>query len=108
MYVSVFLQLYVFVYYTLCIYISPMSIRINCSMNASMNDALSEHRHELERIHIITRIVARRVALFAMPTAHLRTRIWDFRGFDSSRILGLRGGILMPIGNSRKVCIGKA
>ena len=32
-------------------------------------------------------------------TANLRTTIMDFRGFDSSRILILRGGIPMPIGN---------
>ena len=32
-------------------------------------------------------------------TANLRTSIMDFRGFDSSIILILRGGILMPIGN---------
>ena len=33
-------------------------------------------------------------------TANLRTKIMDFRGFDSSRILSSRGGILMSIGNS--------
>ena len=32
-------------------------------------------------------------------TANLRTKILDFRGFDSSRILILRGGTLMSIGN---------
>ena len=32
-------------------------------------------------------------------TANLRTKILDFRGFDSSRNSILRGGILMPIGN---------
>ena len=32
-------------------------------------------------------------------TANLRTKILDFRGFDSSRILILRGGILISIGN---------
>ena len=31
--------------------------------------------------------------------ANLRTKILDFRGFDSSRILSLRGGILTSIGN---------
>ena len=30
-------------------------------------------------------------------TANLRTKILDFRGFDSSRILNLRGGILMYV-----------
>ena len=33
-------------------------------------------------------------------TANVRTKILDFRGFESSRILILRGGILMSIGNS--------
>ena len=33
------------------------------------------------------------------PTADLRTKILDFRGFDSSRILILRAGILMSIGS---------
>ena len=33
-------------------------------------------------------------------TANLRTKILDFGGFDSSRILILRGGILMSMGNS--------
>ena len=32
-------------------------------------------------------------------TANLRTKILDFRGFDSSIILMLRGGILMSTGN---------
>ena len=31
--------------------------------------------------------------------ANLRTKILDFRGFDSSRILIPRGGILTSIGN---------
>ena len=33
-------------------------------------------------------------------TASLRTKILDFRRFDSSRILMLRGGILLSKGNS--------
>ena len=33
-------------------------------------------------------------------TANLRTNIMDFRGFDSSIVLILRGGILMSIGDS--------
>ena len=33
-------------------------------------------------------------------TADLRTKILDVRGFDSSRLLILRGGIPRPIGNS--------
>ena len=37
---------------------------------------------------------------FQSSTANIRTRILDFRGFDSSRILMLRGGILMSIGSS--------
>ena len=36
----------------------------------------------------------------ADSTANLRTKIMDFRGFDSSRILILRVGIPMRIGNS--------
>ena len=35
----------------------------------------------------------------ADATVNLRTKILDFGGFDSSRILILRGGILMAIGN---------
>ena len=35
----------------------------------------------------------------AAATANLRTKIMDFRGFYSSIILMLRGGILMSIGN---------
>ena len=37
------------------------------------------------------------------PTANLRTKILDFRGFDSSIILTLRGGILMSIGNTLEI-----
>ena len=33
-------------------------------------------------------------------TANLRTKILDFRGFETSRILILRGRVLMPEGNS--------
>ena len=36
-------------------------------------------------------------------TANLRTKVLDFRGFDSSIILMLRGGILVYIGNSPDV-----
>ena len=36
-------------------------------------------------------------------TANLRTKILDFRGFDSSRILIVRGGILMCVGNCPEV-----
>ena len=32
-------------------------------------------------------------------TANLPTNVMDFRGFDSSRILNLRGEILMSIGS---------
>ena len=44
-------------------------------------------------------------------TANLRAKILDFRGFDSSRILILRGGILMSIGNvpeslSQRILVG--
>ena len=35
-----------------------------------------------------------------LATANLRTKILDFRGSDSTRIL--RGGIIMPMGNTRK------
>ena len=34
--------------------------------------------------------------------ANLLTKIWDFRGFDSSILLISRGGILMSIGNFPK------
>ena len=37
--------------------------------------------------------------LSLLDTANLRAKILDFRGFDSSRIVILRGGILMSIGN---------
>ena len=45
-------------------------------------------------------------------TAHLRTNTMDFRGFDSSIILILRGGIPRPIGNfperlSQAILVGK-
>ena len=36
-------------------------------------------------------------------TAHIRTTILDFRGFDSNTIFVLRGGILMSIGNFPEV-----
>ena len=36
-------------------------------------------------------------------TVNLRAKILDFRGFDSSNILILRGGILMSIGNLPEV-----
>ena len=44
-------------------------------------------------------------------TANLRTKIMDFRGFDASRILILRGGIPRPIGDfpeslSRAILLG--
>ena len=42
-------------------------------------------------------------AAYGTPTTHLRTNVMDFRGFDSSRILILRGGIPGPKGSSREV-----
>ena len=36
---------------------------------------------------------------FRQPTANLRTKFVDFRGFDSNRILNSRGGIVRSIGN---------
>ena len=39
----------------------------------------------------------------ASPTANLRTKTLDFRGFDSSIVLNLRGRIPRPIGNFREV-----
>ena len=36
-------------------------------------------------------------------TANLRTKILDFRGFDSSILLSLRCGILMSIGDVQNV-----
>ena len=47
-----------------------------------------------------------------LGTANLRTKILDFRGFDSSRSLILRGGILVSIGDfvlenlSRRILAG--
>ena len=38
-----------------------------------------------------------------MIAANLCTKILDFRGFDSSMILILRGGLLMSIGNSLEI-----
>ena len=45
------------------------------------------------------------------PTANLRTKTLDFRGFDSHIILSLSGGILMSIGNfpemlSQRISVG--
>ena len=42
--------------------------------------------------------VGRRLA--SLDTANLHTKILDFRGFETSRILIVRGGFLMSIGNS--------
>ena len=36
---------------------------------------------------------------YGPATANLRTKIMDFGGLDSSRLLSLRGGIPRPIGN---------
>ena len=41
----------------------------------------------------------RQIVVRKRVTANLRTTILDFRGFDSSRILSSRAGILMPIGH---------
>ena len=46
----------------------------------------------------------------ADATVNLRTKILDFGGFDSSRILILRGGMLMSVGSlpemlSQQICI---
>ena len=56
--------------------------------------------YDTERAHTL---MIRLTHFHAFPnrvcaTANLRTKIVHFRGFDSSIILKLRGGILMPIG----------
>ena len=38
------------------------------------------------------------LSLSVPHTANLRTKVLDFRGFDSSRVLSLSGGIPRPIG----------
>ena len=43
------------------------------------------------------------MAIVSPGAADLLTSIMDFRGFDSSIILILRGGILMSIGDSLQV-----
>ena len=40
-----------------------------------------------------------------LDTANLRTKILDFRGFDPSVILSLRGGVLMSTENLPEVLI---
>ena len=40
-----------------------------------------------------------RSIVYNMNTANIRTKILEFRGFDSSRIVMLRGGIPRPLGN---------
>ena len=52
-------------------------------------------------IYIYIYIYIKRGGESAAPaaTANLRTKILDFRGFDSSRILILSGGILVSIGD---------
>ena len=45
------------------------------------------------------KIIEQRRAARNQGTANLRTKILDFRGFDSSRILVSRGGIFMSTGN---------
>ena len=45
------------------------------------------------------KMLSRNPVLQIHVTANLRTKILDFRWFDSSRILHLRGAILMSIGN---------
>ena len=52
------------------------------------------------------------VSLEIDPTANLRATILDFGGSDSGRILTLRGGILMSVGNfpeslSQAILVGR-
>ena len=51
-------------------------------------------------VRVYTRMCVHAWDPCSQDTANLRTKILDYRGFDSSRILILRGGIPGPIGNS--------
>ena len=52
----------------------------------------------IDRIVIVTMINIQGAPYFSTSTPNPPTNIVDFRGFDSSTILILRGGIIMSIG----------
>ena len=56
---------------------------------------------DLEEFHPsqVKRLLESKPRGFPMLTANLRTKIPDFRGFDSSRVVSLRVGISRPVGN---------
>ena len=58
-------------------------------------------RYGQSQLHVLHVLQPSREVAFLLgaTTANLRTRILDLGGFDSSRILTLRGGILMSIGD---------
>ena len=71
--------IYIYIYIYLCMY-TPAAVGAQAILEPS--------RHHARRVLIIDAI---------MP--NLPTNIVDFRGFDSSIIVILRGGILRPIGD---------
>ena len=75
-------------------------------MHIVLHSGSTNSNHEgdtgMRRNHVGTSVHTRASVLCPSrfgSTANLRTKILDFRRFDSSRILILRGGILRPIGN---------
>ena len=92
MYVCVCVHVYVYVYMCMCICLCICScigicICICCAMLC----------HHIKGAHVV---ITQGTCAIPCHTANLRTKILDFRGFDSSIILILRAGILMSIAGS--------
>ena len=105
-YTCVYIYIYIYMYIHKCIYIyvyvcaigSPqVDVRdlraqagsTNNTDNTNENDNHATPQRPLHPLHAHT------PAKEILRTANLRTKILDFRGFDASRILSLRGDMFM-------------
>ena len=87
--------IYIYIYIVLLIHL-VLYIYIYCYI------VITSPGNSTQRTSVCEMLVwrnGRRSSSSQVATANLRKQILNFRGFDSSRILIVRGGMLMPIGN---------
>ena len=100
------LRVCVYIYIYICIFILYLYTHISVYFIASSYQFVTAlyHVNILVCTHMCVYIIYIYIYIYThciilIITANLRTKILDFRGFDSSVILFLRCGILMSIGD---------
>ena len=123
MYIYIYIHIFIYIYIHTRV-IHNISIYIYIHIHTYIHTYVHTYIHTyiyiiciyiyiyIERERDLSPVCARADPHAHACTANLRTKILDFRGFDSSRILILRGGILMSIGSlpeslSQAILVGR-